>query len=483
MSNEVPDSAPLVRFGRRQSKGVLLGLSGIRLAVIAAGLCLFVLAILTLGAAGAALSLPLWASLLASAFVRWNGKPLVEHAPMLLHWLARVVTKQLRWKARPLAPRPAGTMALPGDAACLRFHTDLVTGAAMIHDPHRQTLAAVLRVSHPAYVLLSPDDQAQRVAAWGRTLAGLAAGGTCAAVQVLESTLPDPGHGITGWWAEHGVHDDSWSSREYQALMEQAGPASSSHRTLITLVLDMKRAGKAIRDAGHGIAGAAEVLRTDMTNCLASLQTAELRTEGWLNADELAVVIRQAYDPAAVDLAATSAGAELATAGPVGVDEHWDHLRHDTGYSSVLWISEWPRIDVAPYFLHSLIFLQGVRKSISIIARPLSAADALRHIRKEKVEYVSEATQKAKIGRIADLADDQEYADVLDRERALIAGHADLRFSGFIAITAPDRDQLAAAVSATARAAAGCGCETRVLYSQQSQAFAIAALPLGRTVN
>ena len=185
--------------------------------------------------------------------------------------------------------------------------------------------------------------------------------------------------------------------------------------------------------------------------------------------------------PADVNIAAN--GASLATAGPVSLDEHWDHLRHDTAFTTVLWISEWPRIDVAPHFLHALVFLQNVRKSISIVAKPLGTSEALRAIRKEKVEYITEAQQNARIGKVADLSADQEYADVLARERALISGHADLRYSGFVAITAQSRDELASAVAAAARAATQCGCETRVLFGQQAQAFAVAALPLGRTVH
>jgi hypothetical protein len=260
--------------------------------------------------------------------------------------------------------------------------------------------------------------------------------------------------------------------------MAAAAPASCTHRTLVALTLDLKRASKAIRDAGRGIAGAAEVLRADMVNCATSLRAADLRTEGWLDANGLAVAVRQAYDPAS-----TSAAGDLHSAGPVAVDEFWDHLRHDTGFSAVLWISEWPRIDVAPHFLHAMVFLPDVRKSISIVGKPLGTGEALRSIRKEKVEYLTEAHQNARIGKIADLSADQEYADVLARERALVSGHVDVRFSGFVAITASTRDELAAAVGAAERAATQCGCETRLLFGQQAQAFTVAALPLGRAVH
>lgn len=481
MTTEVHPSQPMVRFGRRQSKGVLLGLSGIRLATITIAIAVIVLAMFTLSDAGLLLSAPVWGALLAMTFVRWHGEPLVDSAPVILHWQTRTLTQQTRYRVRTTAPRPVGTLALPGDASALRFHVDPISGAVMVHDPHRQTLTAIVHVSHPAYVLLSPDDQAGRVAAWSRVIAGMASTGSCAGLQVLESAFPDPGHAVRDWYAAHGSHDDSWASQQYEALMANAAPASCTHRTLIALSLDLKRAGRAIKDAGGGVAGAAEVLRGDMANCASSLRAADLRTEGWLEPSGLAVAIRQAYDPSAMELTANDA--VLGIAGPVSVDEHWDHLRHDSGFSAVLWISEWPRIDVAPHFLHSLVFLPGIRKSISMVAKPLATGDALRAIRKEKVEYLTEAQQNARIGKMTDLSAEQEYADVLTRERALVCGHVDMRFSGLVAITAGSHAELTSAVAATQRAANQCGCETRLLYGQQAQAFTAAALPLGRAVH
>ena len=62
----------------------------------------------------------------------------------------------------------------------------------MLHDPHEQTLSAVGLVRHPAYVLLSADEQERRVNGWGRALAALAASGSAVRLQVLEVTLPTP---------------------------------------------------------------------------------------------------------------------------------------------------------------------------------------------------------------------------------------------------------------------------------------------------
>jgi len=477
--------ANLVRFGRRSSRGLLLGFSGARIACIAAAAAVFIPSLLVAGILGTAATATVWVALLVAAFVPWAGRPIIETAPTAVHFLARRAQGQTTYAVRPGKPRPAGTLSLPGDAAALRWLSDAATGTVMVHDPHEQTLTAVARVSHPAYVLLSPDEQSRRVQGWGRALAGLAASGTCARVQILESAQPDSGRGINDWWKEHRSPDArTWAVDQYEELMVTKAPAASTHRTLIALSLDLKRSGKAIKEAGRGMTGASAVLGQDMAAFESGLRAAELKLTSWLDPADLAGVIRSAYDPHGwAQLDGTGLGRDLATAGPVAVEEHWDHLRHDSGYSAVLWISEWPRIDVPPHFLHALEFAPGVRKTISITATPLSTAAAMRDIRKAKVEYLTDAAQKTRIGQIADLADAQELADVMTREQALISGHADLRFTGLIAITAPTKDELDAAVSQLQRAATQSGCETRLLLGQQARAFTAAALPLARKVH
>ena len=220
-------------------------------------------------------------------------------------------------------------------------------------------------------------------------------------------------------------------------------------------------------------------LRQEMTTLETGLRAADLTLAGWLTSAELAATLRTTYDP--LDLQAP-ASTDLTAAGPMAVDEHWDHLRHDSGFSTVLWIRQWPRVPAQPHFLHALVFQPGIRKTLSLTLEPVPAEVAIRDIRKAKVEYLTDAAQKAKIGAIADLSDAAEHADVIDREHALVAGHADLRFTGLLAVTAPTLEDLHAAVAEVSRAAAGAGCETRRLVGQQARAFTVAALPLARRI-
>ena len=230
--------------------------------------------------------------------------------------------------------------------------------------------------------------------------------------------------------------------------------------------------------------GAAVVLGQEMTALTRALRAADLIVGGWLTTDELASILRTAYDPAiGVELDRhPGVGRDLSTAGPVAVTESWDHLRSDSGYHCVLWISEWPRSQVYPGFLSPLAFTNGVLRTVSLHYVPVRADQAARDIRKKKTELISDAHQRQRIGQIEDASATAEYEDVLQQEADLTAGHGVLRTTGLICVTAPTVDELDAAVSAIEQAAIQSSCETRRLLGQQAQAFTAAALPLCRRV-
>jgi hypothetical protein len=464
------------RFGAQQRKGVLLGFSAPRLLVLATAVAVTVGALFSRGLPGLLLVAPILAVLAASAFVRIGGRTAIEWAPVAGHWSVRRVMRQDIYLVRPTKPRPAGNLTLPGDAASLRVHVDPVSGAAMIHDPYRRTLAVTCEVTHPAFVLLDGDDQARRVTAWGRALAVLARTGHIAAIQVLEATVPDNGAEVFDHWEKEGIHDDSWASITYGEFVRDAAPSSARHRTTITLSLDLRKAARAIGQAGHGLAGATAVLRQHMAVLEAALRTAEVHPTGWLSEQRIAAQIRGAYDPNSKPTPECAAAA----AGPVGVREHWSWLEIDQTAAAVLWVCEWPRSAAYPNFLHPVVLHPTVRKTVCLLAKPTPTGDARREIRRQKVEYLTDAEHKARIGQVSDLSDRQEYQDILDREAEINIGHADMRFTGLIAITATDKAELDAAVADIEQAALHAECETRLLVGQQGQAFTAAALPLAR---
>jgi hypothetical protein len=477
------DLAP-VKFSRLSRRGVLLGLSGSQLVVVGMGAVALVFA-LYLG--GGALLLYVAPMLLVCAVLAWvgiGGRKLVEWLPVVARWAWRSTGGQLLFRRRIVRPRPVGTLALPGDAARLRQWLDPESGAVMIHDPHRSTLTAVVSVTHPAFILLDPIEQQRRVASWGRVLATACRSGRIASLQVMERTLPDSGRGLAQWWSRHGMQDDSWTSTTYAELIDRAGPAGERHASTVSISLDMKAAGRAIRAAGGGNRGAAAVLRQEMSTITAALRAADLAPSAWLEPGDLAVILRSAYDPGVAGALERHGelGRDLAAAGPVGVTERWSSVRSDSAHHCVLWVSEWPRSLVYPGFLAPVLLSSGVRRTFTLLYTPMRTDQAARDIRKKKTEYVSDASHRQRIGQIEDAQQSAEYHDVLQQEADLTAGHGILRTTGLIAVSAPDLDELERAVAHLEQAAIQASCETRRLWGQQAQAFAAAALPLCRDV-
>jgi hypothetical protein len=473
-----------MKFSRLTRRGVLLGLSVAQLVTLGIGGLSLLAAFY--GGAGMLLAYtaPVWLLAVVLTWVPIAGRPMVEWLPVACWWLWRSTCGQLLYRRRIVKPRPAGSLALPGDMARLREHLDPETGACMIHDPRQATLTVVTEVTHPAFILLDAGEQERRVTSWGRVLATVCRSGRIATLQVLERTLPDSGSGLAEWWAEHGTDDGSWAATTYRELIERAGPAGERHATTVSLSLDMKVAARQIRTAGGGIRGAAAVLRQEMATLTAALRSADLTPSGWLGPGQVAVILRSAYDPA---VAATlerhgRLGQELAAAGPVAVTETWGNLRTDSAWHTVLWVSEWPRSLVYPGFLAPVLLSTGIQRSVSLIYTPMRSDQAARDIRKKKVEHISDAAQRARIGQIEDAAQTAEYLDVLQQEADLTAGHGVLRVSGLISVSAPSLDELEAAVAAIEQASIQASCETRRLVGQQAVAFTAAALPLCRTV-
>lgn len=471
-----------VQFSRLTRRGILLGLSLPQLIAVSIALLTIVIALYTAGAGGVVWTAPIWASAVILASVAAGGRKLVEWTPVLCQWGCRVFLGQLVFLKRTERPRPAGTLALPGDASSLREWVDVESGAVMVHDPHARSLSAVLAVSHPAFVLLDPAEQHRRVTGWGRVLAGSCRSGRISRIQVSERTLLDSGTGLDDWWAGHGTNDGGWAAATYQELIERAGPAGERHATTISIALDMHAAGKQIRAAGGGMRGAAAVLRQEMDALIAALRSADLTVGDWLAPADLAAILRGAYDPAASLILERhpNLGRSLADAGPLAVTESWDGLRSDSAFHTVLWISEWPRSLVFPGFLSPLVLSNGVLRTVSLHYIPVRSDHAARDIRRKKTELISDAHQRRRIGQIEDASATAEYEDVLQQEADLTAGHGVLRTIGLISVSARTRADLDVAVATVEHAAIQASCEVRRLVGQQAQAFTAAALPLCR---
>ncbi|MER6531718.1 SCO6880 family protein [Streptomyces sp. NPDC001508] len=483
-------AAPVtVKFPHRSRRGILLGLSLPQVVLVALALALLLVTLVATGLLGAFVLTPLWAAVAALLTVRRNGRTLVDWAPIVARYAQRRHGGQTLWLARPVTrPRQDGLLHLPGSAASLRVVTpgDSANGAAAVHDPHYQTLTAVARVTSRAFALLDPATQNHNVSGWGRALAGIARTGHVAAVQVLERTVPDSGDTLARHWTQYGHAHVPVAGQIYSELVTSAGPAAAPHETYLAISLDLKAARRLVNQAGGGLPGAFTVLQQTTAAVAQAVRNVGLMVTGWLNAREIAAAVRTAYDPAALGALQQwsptgRAEADPAAAGPVVQVEEYDRLATDTARHTTYWVENWPRTEVGAGFLHGVMFTASVRRSLSLVYVPQTLESALRDIQRRKAAILADASERARRGQVDNEEDSVEYADVKQRERQLIAGHADVALTGLVTITADTDAALDAACTQIETAAVAAGVDLRRLYYQQPDAFALAALPLART--
>ncbi|MCX5250737.1 hypothetical protein OG895_37015 [Streptomyces sp. NBC_00201] len=480
-----PDGPATVKFPHRSRRGVLLGLSAPQLFVVSLTGLLLLAVLLTAGVTGALKLIPLWAVILAAVFVRHRGRSLADWAPIAVGYALRRFRGQLVWLARPSTrPRREGLLHLPGTAASLRVVTTPHGRFGAVHDPHHGTLTAVVKVSSRAFALLDPATQASNVAGWGRTLAALSRTGHIARVQVLERTVPDSGDALNRYW-EHGDAQAHLAGPIYRELLAAAGPAAAPHEAYVALALDLKAARRLINQAGGGLTGGFAVLAQLTATFDQAARNSGLTPSGWLDASDIAAVIRTAYDPkasAALDQWSDSGRpqAEPAAAGPVVLVEKADRIQTDSAHHATFWIENWPRIETSPGFLHQLLFTSGVRRTLSLTYEPKGLDSALKDVQRRKATVIADAAERQRKGQVDSEEDSVEYADIKQRERQLIAGHADVALTGLLTVSADTDEQLNAACAAIETAAVAALVDLRLLTWQQAEAFTNAALPLAR---
>ena len=486
------DMDPTYVFGPRDRRALLLGMRLPQLVLVAAGAVCLLLGLLGSATFGTTAGVAVAALSLALAFLPVQGRPLVDWVRPILNYVHGRVTGQADFLGGPWAvhaPMDAPReLRLPGIASRARVRCiDVGRGeVAVIRQGGRWT--GVIQVTAPAYPLADRATQQERVHAWGSLLAQLGQEGSkIASVQWLERTIPDSGRGLDEWWQNKGDRS-AVSATAYEELIATAGPAATRHETFIAVSIDERRARRAIRASGGGPDGTARVLLQELSWVEAGLRRSDVQVDAWLNPSELGRLIRTQYDPAStrgVDRRGSRGlgpGVHLAASGPMGARSTFTHYRTDSGFHATYWVASWPRMQVQAAWLYPLLVLGGVRRTISVTAEPVPPSQSFREVRGAKVQKLTEESQRERIGQIETALDDEEHAAVLRRERELVQGHVEYRFTGYVTVTAASESELEEACAQVEQAAVRSVLEIRRVYGEQDQAFVAGALPLGRGV-
>ncbi|WP_448060625.1 SCO6880 family protein [Cellulomonas hominis] len=428
---------------------------------------------------------PVWGPLTVLATTSVRGRSLLSWVPLVGSWHARTLTGATTSITRPTTPTPEA-LTLPGIRARLTVTAAPHMRAALVVDRRVGTVTAIARVRGAGFVLDDAATQDHKVGAWGRVLSATCQTPRVVRVQVLCRTVAGGSTAARSWWQRNSATSPSFAGRIVAELLDDVTAAARKPEAFVAVALRLPRG-----NARRLTATAAESLEQDLAAISDALIAAELTVDSWVDVSDLGRVLRATYDPvgsrdavasapSSPDDGVRSAGSVLI--GPMGVREHWSHLRTDSGLHATYWVVQWPRSEEHPAFLEPLLVSAGATRTVSVIAEPIATAQALRDIRRAKVEHAADATRRARLGQIEEEATRVEVAELSRREAELVAGHGDLRFTGLITVTASSTEELEVACTATEAAAAQALCEVRRLGGQQAVAHAAAALPLARGV-
>ncbi|GAB3785476.1 SCO6880 family protein [Nocardioides ungokensis] len=482
----VHDTPATHSFGRRDRGGLLLGLRAPQLGLLGIGCACLLLGLLSAGARGGGAGLAVLACLAFLALFPVQGRALVDWArPVANHFYARV-KGEARYLGGPFALRRCDSrvrLDLPGLGQQLRlFETRTLDGpVAAMRIGERWTL--VLSVRGANYVLADRASQERRISAWGALLSQAGQEGSrIAAVQWLERTIPDSGHDLARWWREHGDEQARYADA-YAELIGRAGPAATRHEAYLAVSIDAHRLRRQIRRAGGGPEGTTKVLLGELAWIKQALRSADIEVLGTLDAADLGRLVRGQFDPVSSDSLDDDQRQRLPiAAGPVAAEGNWDHYRSDSGLHAVYWIAEWPSVPVEAAWFYPLLALGGVRRTVTLTYEPIPPSRSMRELRSLRVGKRADEAQRHRLGQVETVQDEEEYDALERRERELVRGHTEYRFTGWITVTATDRDQLEAACAQVEQAAVRSALEVRRIYGETDQAFLCAALPLTQGV-
>lgn len=494
------EPARAYRFAPLDRTGWLLGLSGVQCILIAAGIFVSGL-LLDAGAPPPIVLVPVIA-LSVATLARWRGRPLHEWAPVLMRFGAMRAARRHSWAAPvplltaarvderrrpPLPPFLRGLELL--DAGGVQWcPASAHAGVGTVRDRVNGTVSGSIPVSGRGFSLMERGDQDRLLQGWGDVLSGFCTERPLVSrVQVSEWAAP-AGLGEHERFLDRHISPaaNAEAVESYRELLAEAAPMSVGHEALVTVTVDQRRVSRRPGDTASQD-GVVAALLDELRLVSMRLEAANLVVGAPLSAARTAEALRLRCDPScrprlearAATLAELTGLVSRYSAAPLASLVELDHVRTDASLHRTYLVTEWPRLEVGanwlePFLLHSA----GVR-TFCLHYEPVPPSAAQRRIDRDSTRLAADEEQRSRAGFRIGARHRRTQAAVAEREAELVAGYAELGFTGFVTVTAPDREALAVSCASYEQAAAQCGLELRALDGQHDLGL-VWSLPLGR---
>jgi hypothetical protein len=450
-------------FGPRETRGVILGLRSGQLVALGVAVAAAFTALHVLTGVWAPLAaLAVLGAGLAAAWIPIGHLTLEQWVPTTTGYLVRALGGETRFRAREhligqcpwQPPREERPWSLR-DFRVLATGPELTPTAdiGVVKNRRRSTYVGVLEVLSHSSALLAREELDQRVRLWASVLAGTARHTSAIRrVQWIARSIPEDREALVRHLEDCKATDAEEEAVEsYRELLQLAGSAAQRHESYLAVELDPRRAWRHIRIAGQGDVdrGASVLMAQQLRDVADWLRAADLGAGEPLSPRALAGCIRYAYDPSRrlLDGILRSQGGpegpDPRRAWPTSSREQWASYRSGQWWHAVYYVEEWPRVEVSPDFLRPLLLSDSRHlRTVSMVLEPVPQLKASQEIRRARVADVTEQKMRDRVGQIASARREQEQEHVERTEGELAAGHAAVRFAGYVGVTATSAGDL-----------------------------------------
>lgn len=405
-----------------------------------------------------------------------------------------------RDKKGRITPLKPARLMLPGEFGELLVY-QMPGGAAFAYDPTAKEGIIVAQIStHKAFDLESFDNQEARLRAWAEAEATVAGIDGVLRVQMSDQTTIVSGAAVLDHY-EHEVEnaqvveDPETGEKVHQAgetidpflhqsLVDMLARAEGQpvHGMWMTVVLSQTKLAKRIHSSGRGIRGFMETATVAMGAVESALPESGTEVVRWHSPRSLAALVRSAFDPASsVEISERGDdGVDVSAGGPMWAKDSLATFSSEGALHRTFKISEFPRSQAQLGFLTKFIFSGDFRHTVSVYMKPRDIGKALKTNERARATWGTNDTIRQKLGKQKTLRNDRQIEDLDQEESELVRGHAALKMTILVTISAFSEEEMDANVSELKTAAARANCEVRVMYGQQDSAFMASATPLGR---
>jgi hypothetical protein len=317
------------------------------------------------------------------------------------------------------------------------------------------------------FALAGQDEQDEIVSGWSAFLASFARENSAIKrLQILIHSAPQLGSAATQHLeAAHAASPEALQT--YGQLLTMLGSDTTVHSMYLAAAVQPRSIRDVVRSAEN-----------EATGILRALEARRI-TVHRLSTQEIRGLIGAISDPVSDTLRETAGLADyvLPAPQPTRREDVGGMLVGATRHRSFE-ITEWPRIPVLADWLYPLLSgrLTG-NKTVSIQIEALPAWKAVRRAEQAATNAASEMRRRGQMGFEARARDTKALEAITDREDELAGGHAGVKISGVITVSAAGREALESASRDVVDMASKARLQVRPLWCQGQEALE-ASLPL-----